>query len=320
MAIAVASVSAQVASNYPTGSVTLTAPTGITTGDLLVIIAGGRGWDTPTGQPLDNYSANSGQATCTGFTQSYYHSRDVNANSGVGGVSRVNVLYKIAVVADQTTPSYVVAHNSSSYGGAAIMFRITGWSTGDPFAHGRTLWMPYIQDGSGTLAYSAGGGAAMSRPSQSVMLMYACTVGDDDRGFYYTNYASTPSETWTEAGDTTFTVYGSDGGALGVAYATTSATTDLTDFSVYKTLDASDGSETTVLGVLPIFTPVSTTGTVARINNTATFFTNAGLSDGLGTVSRINETATFPGASGRGSADTVWTARSKNSTTWTARS
>lgn len=319
MAIAVASVSTMVASNYPTGSVTLTKPTGVAEGDLLVIIAGTQGTGTPTGKDLENYAPNSGATVCTGFTEGYYHSYDVNKNSDVGGVARVNVLYRIATAADVSASTYVVTHSTSS-GGAAIMFRITGWTTGNPFAHGRSIYLPYFQDGSQTLKYSDGRTTPIVRPSQSVMLMYACTVGDDDSGFYYTNYASTPSETWTEAGDTTFAVYGSDGGALGVAYATTSATTDLTDFQLYKNLDASDGGETTVMGVLPIFTPVSTTGTVARINTTGSFFTNTSLNDASGTVARVNKTATFPGASGRGSADTVWTARSKNSTTWTPRS
>lgn len=334
MAIAVASVSAMASSNYPTNSVTVTAPTGITTGDLLLIIAAGTGNGTTIGGYLNNWTSNQGVASCTGFTECYFHSRDVNVNSGVGGVARVNVLYKIAVAADQTAPNYTVTHSSYG-GGAAIMFRITGWSTGDPLAHrlqyipagnpvdamGTTIptTVPYTyhnQDGSDTLAWN---GTAY-RPSQQVMIMYVTTAGDEDGGFIYSNYSSVPSATWTEAGDTTYNITDYDGGALGVAYATTSATTDITHFDVYKTYDSSDGNETTVMGILQIFTPMNASGTVARINTSPAYIDNTGLADSSGTVARINKTATFPGASGTGTGDTVWTARSKNSTTWTARS
>lgn len=315
MAIAVASKTALGTTNYPDSTIVLTAPTGIASGDLLVIIAGGYANGTPSGGALENYSANSGVVTCPGFTEGYFHSYDVNRNSSVGGAARVNVLYKIAEVADQTAADYTVTQ-AFSLGWAAIMYRITGWTTGNPFAHGNTAYTAHVQDGSATLTWSG----TMTRPAQSVMLMYVCTAGDEDFSFSYSNYASTPSETWTEDGDGAYNMTNYDGGALGVASATTSATTDLTAFQLYKTLDSSDGSETTVMGILPIFTPVSTTGTVARINTTGSFFSNAGLSDATGTVARVNKTATFPGASGKGTTDTVWTARSKNFTTWTARS
>lgn len=308
MAIAVASVSSMVASNYPTSSVTLTKPTGVTAGDLLVIVAGGTAWGTPTGQPLENYSVNSGKATCTGFTEGYFHSYDVNANSGVGGAARVNVLYRIADASDVAASTYSVTHNPSSYGGAAIMFRITGWTTGDPFAHDLNVYQAHVQDGSDTLSWSG----TMTRPAQQVLLMYACTVGDSDFGFSYSAQASTPTATWTEAGDTTFNVTDYDGGALMVAYATTSATTDLTAFSLYKTLDVSDGPETTVTGILQIIDPQSDSGTSALHSGpNITFFANAGITDGQGTHARVAPNANFPATSGVATQPTVWTLTAK---------
>lgn len=314
MAIAVASKSAMVSANYPSGSsITLTAPTGITAGDLLVIVGGGYANGTPTGGVLENYSANSGVISCTGFTEAYFHSYDSNANSGVGGVARVNVLYKIAEVADQSAANYTV-NQAFSLGWAAIMFRITGWSTGNPFAHGNLGYTAYSQDGSQTLTWSG----SVTRPSQHVMLMYACTGGDSDFSFYYANYASTPSETWTEAGDTFFNQTNNDGGALAVAYATSSSTSNLTAFQFDKYLDSSDGPETTIAGVLLIFTPVNVSGTNGLHSVSPTFFSNQGVNDGLGNAALKTISPTVNDASGSGSTK-VWTERSKNTTTWTPR-
>lgn len=306
MAIAVASVSSMVYSNYPTDTVTLTAPTGITTGDLLVIIAGGEAFGTPIGGSLENYSANSGIASCTGFTEGYFHSRDVNANSGVGGAARVNVLYKIAEASDEAASTYSVTH-SAGYGGAAIMFRITGWSTGNPFAHGRTAYTSLDNDGSTTLSWSG----TVVRPSQHVLLMYAVTSGVPG-SYSYSAYASTPSETWTEAGDTTFRITNYDDGAMAVAYATSSSTSDLTAFELFKTGDSFDTSEMTIFGVLPIFTPVNASGTTALLSADADFFTNAGTSDGAGTTARHDASPTFFGANGEVTQATEWSTSIKS--------
>lgn len=320
MAIAVASNSAIVASNYPTASVTLTKPTGVAEGDLLLIVAGGQGWHSPTGQTRDNYSANSGKASCTGFTEAIYASYDPNNNSSVGGCARINVLYKIATAGDVAATNYTVTHNSSSYGGAAIMYRITGWTTGNPLAYITNTSIATSpryglnQDGSATLSWNP----AHTRPSQQVLFFAVCTNGDSDFGFYYTNYASTPTETWTEDGDTTFNVTDYDGGALAVAHATSSATTEVTSMSVYKNLDVSDGGETTVMILFAVFTPVNGAGTSALHSISPTFYSNTGLSDGAGTSALKSVTPTVNAASGSATTNT-WTARSKNTTTWTPR-
>lgn len=321
MAIAVASRSTMVKSDYPTASVTLTAPTGITAGDLLLIVVGGQGWHSQVGEPLLNMSRNSGQATCTGFTQATYASYDLNNNTGSGGCARINVLYKIAVLADQSATEYVVTHNSSTYGGGAIMYRITGWSTGNPLAYLTNLSIAttpvsgYAQDGSDVLSWNP----SFSRVSQQVLFCAVCTNGDSDFGFNYSTFQTTPSETWLDYNDDVqFNVTNYDGGGFSVAWAVSSATTDITSMSFQKYLDISDGQESTVALLFAVFTPVNASGTSALHSISPSFYANSGTSDGLGTAALLSVSPVINSGSGQ-STSNVWTARSKNTTTWTPR-
>lgn len=322
MAIAIASKSSMVASSTP--SVVVTKPTGVATGDLLLIFAAGSGYGTPTGgDTLLNYSANSGVVTCTGFSEATYVSYDPNRNSGVGGVARINVLYKIAVLADESAANYTV---SWAYGGgAAIMYRITGWTTGNPFAYITNTSIAVEprggvnQDGSATLSWgNAAPSNITSRPSQQVLFYVVSTDGDEDSGFTYSNFATVPSETFTEDGDTTYAVTPYDGGAFAVATATSSATTDITSASVYKTYDSSDGGESTAYALLAVFTPINGSATAALHSISPTFYANTGTSDAAATHALLSVSPTVNAGSGS-AVTSAWTERSKNTTTWTPR-
>lgn len=305
MAVAVASHSPMVASNYPTDSVVVTAPTGITTGDLLVILVGGKGIGSPTGSPLENYNQNSGVATCTGFTEGYYHSYDYVANSTAGGEARFNALWKIAVLADESATDYTVQHNSLDYGGAAIMFRITGWPGGNPFGHGHNAYATFTP----AIDENLDASTTTLRPAQQVMIMYCVSETEGIFTFDYSGQSSTPSYTWTEAGEIDYTTsVANDSGAFMVAYATSADTTNLVQFDVYKDRNGTGGNEVAILGVIQIFDAVGDSGTTALYSApNANFFTNAGVFDVIGSHARIDANATFPAVTAVGSEPTVWT-------------
>lgn len=109
MAITVASSSKM---NYASGSTTqtITAPTGIQTGDLLICIIAG------TSNDAASYSM-------TGFT--------LVKKSAAGGES-IAMFRKTAVLADESAANYTIGIADSEIVGA-VMLRITGWSTNEDF-------------------------------------------------------------------------------------------------------------------------------------------------------------------------------------------
>jgi len=298
MSIAVASVSAFANNENAWGDVTVTAPADIDAGDLLLILVGSSYPDT---------------ASSTGFTLGYVHSY----NYGLAGRPRVSVLYKIAEVADESAANYTVTPGSSNAGAIVVMFRITGWSVGDPLSHGLNIFQNYIQDGSATLSYS---GSAVSRPSQSLAIMYACTDAREDGGFSFASYSATPSITFTEAGDVAIGRNSQNYGdtALAVAYGTTSATTDLTGFSVAKTGDSSDGPEPSIVGIISIFDPVDATGTPGLFVTDAESFGTTGTSDATGNVPLYSVSSpSFNSVIAKATQPTQWSNVTKPTTTWT---
>ena len=150
MAIAIASTSS--ASDNDVDNVSVTAPTGIETGDLLLIIA--------------SYGDRTANITCTGFTESFA----INDNAaGTGQDSNITVLYKIAVSADESETSYSVG-NTAGWMGAVHMFRITGFGESvDPVFD--------YNNGTGSISTTGGltvsKGVSILRPSQGAYFIVA---------------------------------------------------------------------------------------------------------------------------------------------------
>jgi len=189
------------------GSVSITAPTGINTGDVLLIVACAQEVNTPTG-----------------FT------RILNLTT----TSRTRAFYKIAVLADETSSNYSVSFNASAGGGAATMLRISGWSSGDPL-FGSTSNESTFSDGNEPTSVGQTG-LTLKRPSAQLLVYISSVIVEDTTSdFSYSGYSITSSDsnpTWTEVIDTEV-FYGANAAAatLAVAYANSSNTSTITAYS-----------------------------------------------------------------------------------------
>lgn len=204
MALAVASTSTATTTTATT--VTITKPSGVASGDLLVILASTHVGSTPP--------------TCTGFTSK------ATAGIGTGLNPQVSssLLWRIANASDVSASNYTVN------GTIATMMRITGWTTGDPFFSTDT--MTFNVSGSPT---SIGQSVTKARPTSSIMLIVS-GVGTrtNDKNPTWSSYSVTSGEanpSWTEVQDQEFRYDGSDWGGQAVAYATSTSTSNVTAWS-----------------------------------------------------------------------------------------
>lgn len=305
MTIAVASTAS--ASQSGSSSVSVTAPTGIQVGDLLVIVA------VTGGGTSSEFSISS-----TGFSESFKSYHDPG-----GGTSacKVSFLYKIAVSADTSAGSYSVSYNGS--GGAAAMFRITGWTAGDPFAHAIKATNGIYQDGSITINDSV----SLTRVSQQLIIMAGLTAETfDDAGgtFSFASYQITSSDSnpsWTELADTQFD---NGDGRLTMkffcAYAVSSDTSTVTSYGFAKTGDSAANEETTAYAISFVFDPISDAGTSALHSADADFFAPTATAGATGTNALLQADADFSAPTAKGTSPTQWTPETKPSTTWTPQS
>jgi len=194
------------ASGNNVSSVSITAPTGINTGDVLLIVACADAITTPTG-----------------FT------RILDLNTG----GETRAFYKIAVLADESAANYTVTFGSD-VGGAATMLRISGWSSGDPL-FGSTSNESTFSDGNEPTSVGQTG-LTLKRPSAQLLVYISSVIVEDTTSdFSYSGYSITSSDsnpTWTEVIDTEV-FYGANAAAatLAVAYANSSNTSTITAYS-----------------------------------------------------------------------------------------
>lgn len=250
MALVVESYSSGTATS--SNNVTVTKPTGVTAGDLLVIIG----------------NSSSSSFACSGFT-----SGDTWLYDGGGAVSdcEVRLLYRIADSSDVSASNYTVTGDSSN-NGIVVMFRISGWSSGNPIYQSAAAgWAPTV---SGTHTVS---GLSIPRVGNQILIMVGASYDDADSDYIgnfasYTVTSGDSNPSWTEVVDTNVTT-GSGGlgkKSLGVAYATTTSTSTITSFAFgYTEFDADD--EAGAIGVLiTIEEPISASPNVEHLAVTPT--------------------------------------------------
>lgn len=278
-------------STSTTKTVVVTKPTGVSVGDLLLIVAPSNG---------------SGSLSSSGFSTAY--SATYDAPGGVSD-SKVHVLYKIADSGDVSASNYSVTYVDAC-GAIAAMLRISGWVSGNPV---------YQSAYAGTYSQSNGSvsatGLSLARNTQQIALMIGASY-DGSNSDYYKNESgrtitsSDSNPTWTEVcnlGPVTNSVNGLSSLTLNVAYATTSLSSTVTGFSfAYEEFDADETAS--IIGVLLLLNaPVNATASNALLQATpVTFATLTG-----STQAPLNDfhevSPEFPSQSGLASVPTAWT-------------
>lgn len=288
MALAVASTSTTAAGTA--NPATVTKPSGVASGDLLVIVAGG----TQTASRPGIFSA------CSGFTVAI----DVYGGVGNGSInpdSGLTYLWRIADASDVSASTYSVTNSEAGI----AMLRITGWTSGNPFSH--TSEVEYTN---GTT--TVGKTADILRIRAQLLIMagvnnHASTV----TGSAYTITSSNSNPTWTELLDT---YNASADHGLQVAYAISSDTSTITAWQ-YTLSTTAEG----VAGGLGIITePANATSDLSHLSVTPTL---EGLTPTYSVISDVSHNAIAPtleGVTGKASSDgTQWTNEAKPSTNWT---
>ena len=273
-------------------SVTITAPTGIATGDLLVgsytsFRAGGsHTLNTPAGWTTIRASV-------------------ATASNKVG----TNTFYKVALLADETETDYTFTTTTGDEINGSIL-RVSGAAVGSEITVSE---VDVIASSAGTSISHT----ATSTPPTGESLMVICTGGG---GFTIgavvtaSAYASTPTATWTEQMDSGYRDGASDGSSHSVATAPYTGTTEFTAYS-YTNSEGFDGGVVSVLIV--ISSPESATGTNALLQVSPTQFSQAGVTGTTGTNTLLDVSPTMFEQNGSGTSPTIWTNEAKPSTTWT---
>lgn len=305
MALVVESTSTVTTNNA--GSLTLPAPSGIDTGDLLIVIA-------------SKYVDSS--ITSTGFSESI----DVPVDDGAAVLEQavnLNLLYKVAVLADETEANYTVNTGGGDDGGSAVMLRVSGWTSGDPV---------FDFASAGTLTDISGGGSfgqssiTVQRPSGQLLIQaYTLQNTDGGTGIFslagYSVSSSDPNPTWTEVIDAGAFVNGGNDAAtnhLAVAYAVTTDTSDITAYNA--TLTESTGDNTVGFGrfLASVVEPNSPSGDISHIDTTPTV---RGIETASVTVTAdiemVDASPALEGVDSKVSSDdTQWVNEDKPSTNW----
>lgn len=294
MALVVESTSFNSGNNL--SSLAVTAPSGITTGDLLIHVV--HSYQAPSGPP-------------TGFTEIV--SYDTIGSLVNRGDSHFLVSYKIAAPADESAGSYSVSWGGSlpDDGGAAVMLRVSGWTTGNPLYNSHT--------GTGAV-----GAVSLSRPNDQLLIMVMGGGTDDNTitPFNFTNFAITSSDsnpTWTRVCDLAYVAHGDVDPAskpFALAYATSTDTSTITGYSFDFTETTSDPIEMGHM-LLNFVDELNESGTSALHSVDPTVNEANAVSGASGTSNLLSQVATFPSPSSVGTSPTQWQNETKPSTTWT---
>lgn len=270
-------------------TVTVTAPTGIVTGDLLLAayvsfrLTGSTTPNTPAGWTT---------------VQTQY----IGSSKGT-----LRVMSKVAILADETAPDYTFTATNANYMQAAIM-RITGAASGSQITVSEV-------DFNGSNASTVISHTANSTPAVGESLAVIFSGGwDFSIGAIVTasTYTSTPSATWTERADLGYRDGGSDGSSLAVA---TAPYTGLTQFTAYGYTLSLVMAE--IAGVfLLVNAPQNVSGTNSLLEVQPALFNQNGSSGTAGTNTLLDVSPEIFNQNGNGQRMPVWNNADKPSTDW----
>jgi len=273
-----------------TNSTTITKPTSVVAGDLLVLVIGSSGSFTRPGI----------FPTVTGFTTAVTALGGV-ANGSLNPNSSSTLLWRIATASDVSASNYTMSQTSS-----ASMFRISGWTSASP------IFSSSFFESAGSIT-TLSLTETLTRPNPQLLIMCGTAEIASSRTtstYQITSADSNPS--WTEVQDVNFTLDSRDK-VQAVAYANSSNTSNITNWG----LTFSGSTATAASGFLVViiepqnassnvsFLPVvsSIEGLVATNSVTINITHNAVIP----TINGVNARANNP----------VWTDQIKPPATWT---
>jgi hypothetical protein len=300
MALAVASTSSVATSNAD--NLVITKPSGVQSGDLLVICA------------MGEHDGNAGfvsEIASSGFTKQLAPAGP--NNNGATDQNRGAVfLWRIADSTDVSASNYTISLNGSETLGIAAMFRITGWTTGNPIFS------------SATALDKSASSLNLVRPTENLLIMLNGIKQDDLRYSFSAPSitASSGNPSWTEVVDSWVTVNGGPDPrsiSCAVYYANDTNTTNVTAYGVTATgIGGSGGSESGVSFLAVLCEPQNATGDVSHINITPAIEGVTASQVNIGAeVSHQAITPTINGIGTQNSSDrTQWQNESKPSTSW----
>lgn len=294
MAIVVESVSA-VASAAATTNLTITKPTGVAVGDLLVSVLYG----------VDaNASINSGTwSLLSGWTNAITNNLDFTG--GASGVS-CSIQYKLAGSSDVSASNYTFSHtNAETLRGYIV--RASGANQSNPL--GATDSELNTTANSSTFT---GNISAYTPPENgALVIMQVASRDSSDFSASFSGY-TVPNTSFTEA----FELSVGDGSPIishGSAYGVQTTAAEITTY----TATISRVHERHA-GQLAIFLPpVNATGTNTLATATSTTFTQAGTCDTIGSNNLATATSQAFTQGGKGTTPTQWTNEPATTTTWT---
>ena len=292
MALVVESTSSASVSN--SDSVTVTKPTGVAVGDLLLIAASGYDLDLPA---------------CSGFTVA------ISKTTTLGSDMSIALLYRIADASDVSASNYSVTLAGAATSGVVGMMRISGWPAGNP------VYSSASGEGTGDPVTASGAsGLSVTRVSQQLLLILNGfkTSVDANSNASFSNYTVTSSDanpSWTEVVDGQIAVAGSSRNiGFSLAYA---LTTDVSTITAYNTDVASDinGDIDIVCSLLVVINaPVDASGSNALHSADADFFAPVATVGALGTNNLLEADAQHFDVDGRGDVMEDWENTTKPTT------
>jgi len=279
-----------VASNSSTsGTVTVTAPSGIQVGDLLI-------------GSYTSFRLDGGQtaATPAGFTL-------VQTSDTTDFRGTVRAFKKVADSADTTASNYVFTSVGAEYMQGS-MVRVSGAAPGLEITVSEKDFI--ASNGSTTINNT---GTTTPPTSESIMVLIS-GGHDASIGAIVTTgtYTSTPSVTWTQRVDLGYNGGSSYGSSHAVATAPYTGTTEFTSYG-YATSEVFDQ---VVSILLVVSSPENATGTNALLQVSPTQFTQAGTTGTTGTNTLHAVSPTMFAQSGNGQRGTPWTNPDKPNTNW----
>ncbi len=271
------------ATTTATTSVTITKPTGLAVGDLMLAYI-----------------------TCTAgstFTLTTPSGWSVVRDRSTSGARKFAVFSRVATSGDVAAADFNFANSGVTGAFVGVLVRCSG------VAAGSEITTSEIDEQATTSTPSFTGA---STPATDTSLVLMSISGFDQSGQpTVSGYASTPSRTWTEIADVSV-----DSGAVdpfcAVATAPSNSTSQITAYSA--TLSQ---SKDTVIGTLIIVRPpTNATGTSTLVTTSQQMFTHGGTANATGTVSFNTTTSQANTQSGRGTTPTQWNNSVKPSSTW----
>lgn len=281
-------------------NLTINKPSGVTSGDLLLIGAAGLFSNTPS---------------VSGFSTAASAFID---NPGGVADQGVYLLYRIADSSDVSASTYTIAMSGSNTLGAACMLRISGWTTGNP------VFSSASGGGNGDPVTTSGAsGLSVPRPHPQMLLILNAFLSNNSpiSSATFSGYSITSSDsnpTWTEVTDVTVkTESGLYNVSFSLAYANSSNTSTITAYNTNVSSDNSGGLDAIVSLLAVLVEPSSVTASNDLLQTSpVSFATLTGSTQEPNSDFQAISPEIFT-QSAKAIGTTNWSAESKPSTTWT---